>query len=74
MEPEGAVRLLHGFSVVVFVITATLGVYAFLLTEVHPGASWKARAIWAFGGVVVATACGWVAIGLLLALSRMVGL
>lgn len=72
--PDGAVRILTGFALVVFLATASLGVYACLLTEIIPGSSWRARALWRFGLTVVALSCAWVGLTLLWIIARAVGL
>ncbi len=66
-----AVRLLHGFGLLVFVLSASLGVYTFLFTE--PGVSCRGRALWKFGAVIVAASIATVAGTLLRELSRLLG-
>lgn len=66
------VRILTGFALVVFLATASLGVFAFLFREL--GASWKGRALWHFGGLVIALSCTWVGLMVLWTLARAAGL
>lgn len=68
------VRILTAFGLLVFLVTASLSVYACLLTEIIPGSSWRARCLWRFGLAVVALSCAWVGLMVLWTLARAVGL
>lgn len=65
--------LLFGGALAVFFIVSAFAVWMFVVTEVKDGAHWRLRALWMYGGVVIAVAVGTVAMYVLVGLGRWLG-